>query len=92
MSEMVERLCRAAFAENRGETQDPADFNELPEGSKSVFRRMMWAALSELREPTGDMLLALMRKREQHDLVCGVRWETATILDLWQAAIDEALK
>jgi len=46
MSEMVERLCRAAFAENRGETQDPADFNELPEGSKSVFRRMMWRPLA----------------------------------------------
>lgn len=90
---MVERAVEAEWEAIRAfNNQHDDPWSDLSERIKERRRVGFRAALAEMRKPTADMLFAIMKERERADIVCGVRWEKATILSLWEVAIDAALK
>ena len=86
MSEMVERIAKAMF-QHANPHLDP-DFilagNTDPDWK--IFEWHARVAIAAMREPTEDMIESGFIKPPQWD------HDSATVLDVWQCMIDEALK
>jgi len=83
MSEMVERVAEALFAE-RFRNRPLYDYQDSIE--KEEYRRQARAAISAMRVPTNPMAAVY------HDVVDTEKWIQIMPEDIWKAMIDEALK
>lgn len=96
MSEIVKRMARTYIVGRQTHYREAFKSEMLGWGDVSDKERDgicagIRAAIAAMREPTADMLQALIVERERADIVCGVRWEKATVLSLWEVAVDAAL-
>lgn len=94
MSEMIERVARAVFAESHEIGNTHGDFDILMPEVQEVFIRFARAAIEAMREPTATMVSAGSRQRpyrEDDGDYDGMEYRGNTE-GTWQAMIDAALK
>ena len=94
MSEMIERVAKAAFESQDWEFAPRGCFEEQTEGVQEVFRTVARAMLEAMREPTGRMVVHAMIQPHPSVADFGgdilAQGRAATKID-YQAMIDAAL-
>jgi hypothetical protein len=91
MSEMIERVARAAYFAGEGidargafSSANDAHWAHWWQEDRELHEAMARAAIEAMREPTKEMMSAMYRRNDDNDS------EQAT-LENWQAAIEAAL-